>query len=165
MNKRNDLITGIVLIAFSLVYLVQAFNIRIFKAMGKAVVNSTTMPKIWAICMILLALSLIVRAIRSKNDGDKNKTRSFKQMLHDNSEVIATFTALVIYIAIMELFGFIFASILYIFAQTIILTPKDKRNYVQAGIIAVICSVATYYLFVSYLSVLLPEGILLESVL
>ena len=34
-NKRNDLITGIVLAVFALWYLWQSFSIRVFAAMGK----------------------------------------------------------------------------------------------------------------------------------
>ncbi len=161
-SKRNDLITGIVLALFSLWYLYEAFSIRIFAGMGKAVVNSTTMPKIWAVCMLLLAAALIFRSIRApapKGNGDKTSASSW---IKENSEVWCTFAALFIYAALLEPLGFIIASILYIFAQTIILMGKENRNYVKAGIIAVVCSVASYYVFVHWLAVLLPVGAIFE---
>lgn len=49
MSKRNDLITGIVIAVFSLWYYFEASNIHVMKAFCKSAVNSTSMPKIWAI--------------------------------------------------------------------------------------------------------------------
>ena len=79
-----------------------------------------------------------------------------------NLEVVETFGALLIYIAIMNFVGFIIASIFYIFVQTLILMPKGEKSYVKAGVIAVIFSVATYYIFVYWLAVLLPVGAIFE---
>ena len=161
MSKRNDLITGIVLALFALWYFFEASSIKVFKAFSKAAVNSTTMPKIWAVCMLLLALALIVRALRNK---EKSSAASFSlgTWFSKNKEVVLTFIALLIYIAIMNLVGFIIASIFYIFAQTLILMPKDQRNFLKAGIIAVVFSSATYYVFVYWLAVLLPVGAIFE---
>lgn len=162
-NKRNDLITGIVLAVFALWYLWQSFSIRVFAAMGKAVVNSTTMPKIWAVCMLLLAGALILRSLRApKSAKDSQGAFSLGEWCRANSEVLLTFVALFIYAAIMVPLGFIISSILYIFAQTLILMGKEHRSYVKAGIIAVVCSVATYFIFVYWLAVLLPAGMIFE---
>ena len=160
-NKRNDLITGIVLAVFALWYLWQSFSIRVFAAMGK--VNSTTMPKIWAVCMLLLAGALILRSLRApKSAKDSQGAFSLGEWCRANSEVLLTFVALFIYAAIMVPLGFIISSILYIFAQTLILMGKEHRSYVKAGLIAVVCSVATYFIFVYWLAVLLPAGMIFE---
>ena len=73
MSKRNDLITGIVIAVFSLWYYFEASNIRVMKAFSKSAVNSTSMPKIWAVCMLLLAIALIVRGLRNKDKDAKGE--------------------------------------------------------------------------------------------
>ncbi len=164
MDKRTNLITGIVLAAFALWYLYEAFKVRVFAAMGKAIVDSTTMPKIWAVCLLLLSLCLIVRSLRTKESKKAKASRlSLGELVKKNTEVIWTFIALLLYIACLHFLGFILSSMLYIFAQTIILMPKAERSYVKAGIMAVVCSVAAYMIFVHLLAVLLPVGTLFES--
>ncbi len=58
--------------------------------------------------------------------------------------------------------GFVPMTILYLFAQILILTPtkKWKRTYIPALIVALICACLFYYLFRYKLNVLLPQGIL-----
>lgn len=159
-DKRTDLITGIVLALFSLWYFYEALHVRIFAGMGKAVVNSTTMPKIWAVCMLLLSGALILRSIRAPKG--KEEGNGLGAWFKANVEVIYTFAALFIYTALLEPLGFIIASVLYIFAQTLILMGKEHRSYVKALIIAVVCSAASYYVFVYHLAVLLPKGAIFE---
>ncbi len=163
-NKRNDLITGIVLALFALWYFYEALSIRIFAGMGKAVVNSTTMPKIWAVCLLLLAGALILRSLRTPAPKDAKSGSGFNlgAWVKANYEVFLTFAALFLYAALMEPLGFIISSILYIFAQTLILMDKGHRSYVKALVIAVVCSVASYALFVYWLAVLLPVGAIFE---
>lgn len=156
MGKRTDFVAGIVLALFSIFYFYSALHVRIFRAMGKAIVNSTTMPKIWAVCMFLLALCLIIRGIRSPKK--KGEHVSLSEWVKENIEVLGTFLVLIIYVLIMEPLGFVIASFFYIFTQTLILMPRGKRSLVKAGIIAVIFSAGTYYVFVNWLSVLLPAG-------
>lgn len=157
-SKRNDLITGIVLALFALWYFYESTGIKAFAGLaGKSPVTSSTMPKIWAVCLLLLSAALILRAIRAPKGKSAGSKFSLGDWCKTNSEVLLTFLALFVYAALMAPLGFIISSILYIFAQTIILMGKD-RNYVKALIIAVVCSVASYCVFVYGLAVLLPVG-------
>lgn len=157
-SKRNDLITGIVLALFALWYFYEAIGIKTFAGMSKAAVTSSTMPKIWAVCLLLLAGALILRAVRAPKGAREGKRATFAEWCKTNSEVLQTFAALFIYAALMAPLGFIISSILYIFFQTLILMGKEHRNYVKALVIAVVCSVACYLVFVYGLAVLLPAG-------
>ena len=53
-------------------------------------------------------------------------------------------------------------TIIYTFAQILILTPREKwgKNFLPAGIVAIIVGILLYYIFKLQLSVLLPSGIL-----
>ncbi len=157
-NRKIDLVAGIVLAIFALWYLYQSFSIRMFAAMGKVAVNSATMPKLWAICMLLLAAALISRYFRKGKAKKAEKKAGSGSILADNAEVIATFVSLIVYVVLLKYAGFIVSTSLYVFAQTIILMQKHERNYVKAGVLAIVFSVVAYFLFVHVLAVLLPIG-------
>ena len=82
--------------------------------------------------------------------------------ISDKGEVIASFIALTIYVALLEPIGFVIMTIIYTFAQILILTPREKwgKNFVPAAIVALIAGILLYYIFKIQLSVLLPSGIL-----
>lgn len=161
MSKQTDLITGVIMALFSAAYIYEATTVKVFGGMGKAVINSGTIPKIWGGCLLVLSIVLIVRGLRNKvkNIADAKKM-SVGELLKDKWEVLATFILLTIYIALMDYAGFIISSFIYLFIQIIILTPSGKRNYKLAGVLALVFSVSIYYVFVEWLMVLLPAGIL-----
>ena len=70
-----------------------------------------------------------------------------------------TFVSLAIYIALLEPVGFLIMTAIYLFVQTLILTPKEKRNYIVTFITSIVIAVALDYVFVCLLNVLLPLGI------
>lgn len=160
-NKKIDLIAGIVLALFSIWYYVASMGIKVFAGFGKSMLSSATMPKVWAVCMFLLAMALIVRSLRFKG-----KTRAAEAategFFSKNREVFATFGALFLYVASMNYVGFIISSAVYVFLQTVILMPKAKRNYKVAALIGVVSAPVLYYFFVYCLAVLLPSGTLFD---
>ncbi|MBO6259177.1 MAG: tripartite tricarboxylate transporter TctB family protein [Succinivibrio sp.] len=160
MKNRSDFITGIILAVFAIWYFVQAQSIRVFSGMGKSVINSQTMPKVWAVCLLLLACVLISRPFRNsfKDAVKKGEKQSFAELMKKNWEVTATFIALFVYALLLTPFGFIISTAVYIFVQTLILAPAEKRSYLGAAIIGVVAASATYYVFVFWLDVLLPVG-------
>lgn len=165
MKNRTDFIAGIVLAIFSILYYMQACSVRVFPGMGKSVVNSQTMPKIWAICLLLLAVCLISRPFRKNYKDDSSsgkKSLSLIATLKDNTLIIYTFGALFLYALALEYVGFIISSAIYIFLQTLILMPKKDRNFIKAAILGVVSGAAAFCIFVYWLDVLLPVGKLFE---
>ena len=91
MKNRTDFIAGIVLAIFSILSYMQACSVRIFPGMGKSIVNSQTMPKIWAVCLFLLAACLISRPFRKSYKDDnssKKKMLSLMETVKENSLII-----------------------------------------------------------------------------
>ena len=56
--------------------------------------------------------------------------------------------------------GFIISSIIYLFLQILVLTPKEKRNWLVISIISVVAPIAFYALFVYAINTPLPKGLL-----
>ncbi len=163
-SRRKDLIAGVVLALFALWYFHEAAGIKSFAGLGgSAVINSATMPRIWAGCMLLLSCALILRSLRSgRRSGRKEQRRgSPAAWCREHAAVLLTFAALAAYAALMVPLGFMAASTLYISAQIMIL-QGSRRHWFSALLIAVICSAASYFIFVRGLAVLLPAGWLFQ---
>lgn len=167
MNYRKDLVPGIVLAFFSIIYLVMATQIETFSGSGATAMNARTIPYFWGGCLLLLSLILVVRGLKArKKELAENGGKAVKgegNFLKDNREIILTFILLAIYIALLEPVGFLIMTAVYLIGQILILTPKDKRTGKRSIIITVVVSVAAAfiidYVFVCLLKVMLPLGI------
>jgi len=167
-NKQYklDIIPGIVLALFSIGYLAMIPQIQTFTGMGATPLTNHFVPTLWGSVLLLLSLWIIVRGLRKRKkylaEGGTIKKTSLKDVLIERREVAASFISLVIYVALMGVVGFAPMTIVYVFVQILILTPREnwKKNYVPAAITAVISGVLLFYIFKYLLNVLLPVGIL-----
>lgn len=161
-----DIVPGIAIAAFALLYLSQVPNIQAFNGLGSTPLDNHFVPYLWGGVLLFLGLWLVGRGAikfkRFKAAGGVAKKSGVAAAISDKREVIASFLALGIYVGLMELIGFVIMTVLYTFAQILILTPKEKwkKNMVPAGIVALVAGFLLYYLFKVQLNVLLPSGIL-----
>ena len=161
-----DIVPGIVIAAFSLFYLVQIPGIQAFNGLGSTPLDNHFGPWMWGGALLFLGVWLIVRGFfkykRFKAAGGAVQKFNLGKAISDKGEVIASFIALTIYVALLEPIGFVIMTIIYTFAQILILTPREKwgKNFLPAGIVAIIVGILLYYIFKLQLSVLLPSGIL-----
>ena len=166
MTYRTNIVTGSTLTFFSVLYLYFSFDIVPFRGLGATPLDATFIPRFWGTCLFLLSISLLSRGLRQRkikvdNAGSEAAVKfSLGDFYQRNYEVILTFTAIGIYIALLGIVGFIIMSALYIFFQALLLSPPGRRNYKTAAILAILSSVAIDFMFVRLLSVLLPRGIL-----
>lgn len=167
-NKQYklDIIPGIVLAIFSIGYLALIPQIQTFTGMGATPLTNHFIPMLWGCVLLLLSLWIIVRGFRKRKkylaEGGKIEKVSLKDAVMERREVIISFIALILYVALMGPVGFAPMTIVYVFAQILILTPREqwKKNIVPALITAVITGCALFYIFRYMLNVLLPIGIL-----
>lgn len=161
-----DIIPGIVISIFSLLYLSQISGIQAFTGLGSTPLDNHFVPYLWGGVLLFLGVWLIGRGIikrkHFKAAGGVPKKMDLAAAISEKREVIASFVALGIYVGLMDLVGFVIMTILYTFVQILILTPKEKwsKNVLPAGIVALVAGFLLYYLFKVQLSVLLPAGIL-----
>ncbi|MBQ8933377.1 MAG: tripartite tricarboxylate transporter TctB family protein [Lachnospiraceae bacterium] len=169
--KRNskfmmDILPGIVIALFSIGYLSLIPKIQTFTGMGSTPLTNHFVPALWGGFLLVLALWLIVRGLRKRaaflKEGGKIEKFDLKAAFDEKREVILSFVVLTIYVALMDAVGFVPMTILYLFAQILILTPtsKWKKTWLPALICGIICAVLFYFIFRMKLNVLLPQGIL-----
>lgn len=164
MEYKKNLISGIVLTIFSIIYLVLTSQIKKFSGLGSDPLGARAIPYLWGISLLVLSLILVVRGIKQRNLAIKNNTLvkselNFTGIIKENREIVLTFVSLAVYIALLEPVGFLIMTAVYLFVQTLILTPKEKRNYIVTLITSIVIAVALDYVFVCLLNVLLPLGI------
>ena len=63
------------------------------------------------------------------------------------------------YVMAFRSVGFIIDTVIYLFIQMLILTPKEKRNMLTIGIISIIAPICIYTLFTYVINTPLPKGI------
>lgn len=167
-NKQYklDIIPGIVLALFSIGYLSMIPQIQTFTGMGATPLTNHFIPTLWGCVLLLLSLWIIVRGFRKRKkflaEGGRIEKTSLKDALMEQREVVISFIALSLYVGLMGLVGFAPMTILYVFVQILILTPREqwKKNLIPALITAVITGCVLFYIFRYMLNVLLPIGIL-----
>lgn len=165
MEYKKNLIPGVVLAGFSTAYLIGSCWIKPFTGLGATPLDNRFVPRLWGSILLLLSLVLIWRGVKQrkeaieKNVGKISSGENLAELCKENFEVIASFVMLAVYTALMEPVGFLISTALYLYGEIIVLTRPEKRNYILPAVVAVIVAVAVDFVFVRFLSVLLPAGI------
>ena len=111
-----DIVPGIVIAAFSLFYLVQIPGIQAFNGLGSTPLDNHFVPWMWGGALLFLGVWLIVRGFfkhkRFKAAGGAVQKFNLGKAISDKGEVIASFIALTIYVALMEPIGFVIMTII-----------------------------------------------------
>ena len=165
MPYRKNIVGGAILLIFSTAAIVLSFSITTFRGIGASPIGSAFVPRLWAICLGLLSLNLLVRGIRDriafvKTGKAEPLAFNLRAFYKKHYRIILTFFSIAAYTALISYVGFLLLSAIYLFAQIMILTPSGKRNYLLAGIVSIVTSVLLYFVFVSLLHLLLPRGLL-----
>ena len=161
-----DIIPGIVIAVFSIGYLAMIPGIQTFTGLGSTPLTNHFVPYLWGGFLLVLSLWIIARGLRKRRkylaEGGKIEKTALKDALMERREVVASFVSLALYVGLLDLVGFVIMTILYVFVQILILTPRDKwgKTYVPAAITAVVSGGLLFYVFRYLLNVLLPVGIL-----
>ncbi len=154
-RKYWDLVSGIFLLA--LAALLYAGSTRV-QSIAVTTFGAGFFPAIVAGLLAVVSVPIIIAGLRKARGGaaaDKapeEKPRTWG--------VLATFGIMILYAALLPKVGFIIMTVLYLFAQMLILAPKSKHNYALVGVISVVSSVVIYYTFVKVFQLMLPAGIL-----
>lgn len=163
---KQDIIPGIVIALFSLGYLAMIPSIPTFTGLGATPLTNHFVPYLWGGFLLVLGLWITARGFRRRKryleEGGVIEKTSLKAALMEKREVIASFIVLALYVGLMGPVGFAPMTALYVFAQILILTPKEKQKkaMLPALITGLVTGAVLFYIFKYLLNVLLPTGIL-----
>ena len=163
-RKCRDLILGVIMLAVSGFYLYFASQIKTRPKLTPAYASAQIIPKLLGILLAILSVLLIIQGVKKYKAYNEAEETEKKMERGDLMAVILTFAVIIGYILILPELGFCLSTIIYLFLQILVLSPKEKRNYLLFAIVAV-CF--TFILFVAFrigLQQLLPRGVI-ESLL
>lgn len=156
MDIRKNLgsnLFNIVLLLVGIALFCSAQTIQAGAVLGQ---GADFMPKLMSIAWIVLSVMNLLNGLREPEG--KKENGSIRRFL-------LTLALLFVYIYLLDPIGFTMASILYVFAQTLLFVPKEKRsvkNYVLFAVVSVVLPIAINLLFQNVFSLILPEGMLFK---
>jgi putative tricarboxylic transport membrane protein len=150
-TRKREFAVGVFFLVVGLGYLYMTSTLP-----RRQFVDAAFVPYILAITMCLLG-GFQLHAASKMNAEDVAKDGSKADYL----TVIKTLGLIIAYAALLEPVGFPVMSVVYLFAQFIVLTPPDKKiSYPMYATIAVITSAVIYTTFRYAFDMLLPVGLL-----
>ncbi|WP_434704403.1 tripartite tricarboxylate transporter TctB family protein [Pseudomonas sp. Z1-12] len=151
--KRNELIAGLAMLGAGIAYLILTMNLP-----RRGTVDAAFVPWVLAVALCLLG-ALQLWAWRKL--PDKSAEPAEKPEAIDYPTVIKSVALVLLYTALMEPVGFVITTVLYLYAQFIVLTPADEKvKHLRYALIAVVSSVLIFYIFRHGFDLLLPVGLL-----
>ncbi|MCL6704722.1 tripartite tricarboxylate transporter TctB family protein [Pseudomonas sp. T1.Ur] len=151
--KRNELIAGLAMLGAGVAYLVLTMNLP-----RRGSIDAAFVPWVLAVSLCLLgALQLWMW----RKLPDKSVEPAEKPEAIDYPTVFKTLALVLLYTALMEPVGFVITTVLYLYAQFIVLTPGEQKvKHLQYALIAVVSAVLIFYIFRHGFDLLLPVGLL-----
>lgn len=149
--KKADIIAGVLGILLSFYIFMESAK---FPEDNVLLMGPSFFPRILAVLMLIMSITLIVIALMGKSAKTAEKLDIRDPGIQRS---IIALVATVIYLLLFKRLGFILDSILYLMFLMYLL---KLRNYVQMVLVSIGVSVAVYFIFKVGLSITLPLGIL-----
>ena len=153
--RINDAIIGIITIALSIFIMVVA---RSFPALPGVPYGPDLFPTIIAGCTMIGGFFLIFKGIRNFRETGWFALDPWAKSPRTYITLGLIFSALLFYILFSEELGFIFTSVLILFP--LLLWTRGHAKFISALIISVTFPLAVYLVFVQFMRVPLPGGLL-----
>jgi putative tricarboxylic transport membrane protein len=150
--KKREFAVGVFFLVVGLGYLYLTSTLP-----RKQFIDAAFVPYVLATIMCVLGV-LQLRAASKLGAGEDSASKTEPT---DYATVLKTLGLIVAYAAFLEPVGFPIMTVIYLFAQFIVLTPTDKKvNYLMYVTIAIITSAAVFMTFRYAFDMMLPVGLM-----
>ena len=152
-KKLTELAVDAFLLLVGVVLFISAGSIDTDTALGQ---SSDFVPKLCTGLWIVFSVCLLVKELRTRDDG-------VKELGINLGVFLLTIVLLFAYIYLLNILGFTVSSMLYLIIQMLLFVPSKLRttkNIVIFLVLAVVVPLAVNALFVNAFSLLLPEGVI-----
>lgn len=152
-NKQSDIICSVIFLIFGGGMLYLSLGI---KKMIETDVGSGYVPAFVAICILVTAASKLILTLLNKKPSANQKVKFDNDLIGG----VGTIALMAFYVLAMEPVGFLLSSMVYLFAQILLMSNKYNRKPILFAIISVLLPLAVDLLFVYVIKMPLPKGIL-----
>ena len=172
MKLNRDAKVAIGFIAFAIFYLFMSTKIDSKNMYASGGVSSKTLPTIYGVVMIILAIALFVTSMLKQKAATAVQKESkpvtmvncFGRQVPRKPLYLSLSIALFAFYAFTYTkLGFVLAGFIYLGCMIMLLTPperKSKKMLVFGWVFSCVFIVALYLVFTKVLSMMLPRGIL-----
>ena len=154
MSIGRDGIAGLILLAISLVLLVQSFQLPSLPIVpvGPGFYPAIVLSFMAAASALLVLQDLMKRRVPVATGTSEAPRRNYRL-------VVIAFAIVGAYVVLLPLLGFRVATVLFVGAlQAALGRPRTARQWVVLAAIALGTAAVSYFIFERYLLVLLPRG-------
>ena len=158
----NDTVLGALLLILSVIMFIMSFSIKIMKTPVSSVDTARFFPQLVFGALIPLGIILIIRGIiqaKMRKDSAPSGEKLEASITAFKRSIVALL-AIFVFILLLEPVGFIPMAILYMLFNMFYMCEKEAWKPVTFVIVAVVVTVAVYFLFRQFVYVKLPGGIL-----
>lgn len=156
--KRKELLVGALMLGAGLFYLFLTINLP-----RKGFIDASTVPYVLSVGLCLLGVLQLIAARSATppaNDPDEDATTADKTP-PDYPTVFKTLGLIAVYVALLQKVGFPIMTVLYLYAQFIVITPREQKiNHLLYVVIAVVASAVIFVTFRQGFDLMLPTGFL-----
>ena len=169
LSRNKNIIAGIFLSAFSLLYFRLSFSIPLTSIDRQ--VGSRLVPQICGMLLLFFSVWLAAGGIIAKKVLGVKNVQADAQSDEDGKtgmegkgkpcylSTVLVFAGFALYIYLMEMVGFVISTLIYLFTQMILLEAKGKKKkYLLYAVVSICATLATYMLFVRVFYLILPKG-------
>jgi Tripartite tricarboxylate transporter TctB family. len=152
LTKHRDLLAGAFLVLMGVVMQIASWSIPRGVSMNY---GADVMPKMVSALLALFGVAVVLQSRFLVRSGE---TKAAKP--GNGKAVVLSLVFLAVYIGLLSRVGFIIMTALYLFAQTLLYAPREKRNHLLFAVISVVVTVAVYLIFAKGFKLILPYGVL-----
>ena len=167
-NFHKDLIWSVFLIVLSIAIYCYSGTFDSTSEAVHPLAKSSVYSRIWAVILFILSLILLLRTLRKRNQIKGTPLLTFAS--------IVSVTALVLYLYGLNYLGFapctaVFLTVLITYYHWLALNEEERKNArmmmtaMKYFLMSVILTIIFYFVFGRVLSVYLPVGSLIESLI
>ena len=154
-KKKESLVIALLLLVFSVILFFSATRIPVSGALGA---GADFLPKVGSVLLFCCACSFLVQFVRTPKEEGEAAAKA-----PDRTPAVRFFLALgllALYVAGLQKIGFILMTIFYVFCQSLLMVPKEKRSYPVSAVLAVAVALLVHGIFAYVLKLRLPAGLL-----
>ena len=158
-KKKKDILISALFIIFGIgmaVYSTRYRNSSTFETD----VGSNFVPMLCSLGIAILSAIHMIDAFLDRDPAYSAEPEKTTAARSDLLRGAATIGLLLAYVACFRKIGFLVSSIVYLFLQLMVFSPRDKRRWILNAVLAVVLPTVIYVLFVHVMNYMLPPGIL-----
>jgi putative tricarboxylic transport membrane protein len=155
--KRKELLVGALMLGAGLFYLFLTINLP-----RKGFIDASTVPYVLSVGLCLLgALQLLTATKAAQPAADPDAETEPSEKKPDYPTVFKTLGLIAVYVALLQKVGFPIMTVLYLYAQFIVITPREQKiNHLAYIVISVVASAVIFVTFRQGFDLMLPTGFL-----